>query len=718
MTTRARILGASAVVAGIVAVVVLLWTRPGTGTAPSPSPSPSLEAQAPSTSPSSATASAAPSLTVGPPPLQGFIRVDQLGFVPDESKIAYLLAPAPADGATFTVVDAAGAEVLRGTAGPDRGPWNDAWPAVHPLDLTALNVPGTYRIEMTGSVEATSPTFTIGTAAELFAPRVADAVAFFQAQRDGPDVIPGELGRKPSHLNDRDLDVYAWPTYEDPDSDTIVGRSLRRIDRHVDLSGGWFDAGDFIKFTHTTAYSVGLMYLAQRELGDAAPAELGTEARFGQDWLARAWDPETGTMYLQVGIGSGNTAGTFNGDHDLWRLPEVDDTLAGRENRYLRSRPAFRANDPGTRLPPNLAGRMAAAFALAAQVDAAADPARARRELATAASIFRRAKTAKVTDADVVTALPHAFYPESSWRDDLEWGAAELALAGQALGDPRADDWLRDSARWAAQYIDHEAGHDTLNLYDTIGCGARGPGPGDARGSVGERPRHGRDPAGRRPPVPAGHGRRRAPKETRSRPGPSTTTSTRPRTRSGSWRRSASTRTSPAQTNFGAFATRQRDWALGANPWGASLMIGVGTDFPRCPQHVVANLSGSQDGSPPILRGAIVNGPNSADLFTDGLGEFFEEGHDLPARWRRHLRRVQRPREPVRRRRPLVADRRARHRLHVRRAAGVRAAPVIEAAMRGAPVARSVASSASNGGLHEHRTHRSRTPVRPGGGPR
>ena len=30
-------------------------------------------------------------------------------------------------------------------------------------------------------------------------------------------------------------------------------------------------------------------------------------------------------------------------------------------------------------------------------------------------------------------------------------------------------------------------------------------------------------------------------------------------------------------------------------------MIGVGRDFPRCPQHVVANLSGSVNGTPPIL---------------------------------------------------------------------------------------------------------------------
>ena len=64
--------------------------------------------------------------------------------------------------------------------------------------------------------------------------------------------------------------VYDWPTYEDPDSDVIVGDALTRIDGTVDLEGGWFDAGDFIKFTHTTAYAVGLMYAAQRDLGDSA----------------------------------------------------------------------------------------------------------------------------------------------------------------------------------------------------------------------------------------------------------------------------------------------------------------------------------------------------------------------------------------------------------------------------------------------------------------
>jgi hypothetical protein len=49
---------------------------------------------------------------------------------------------------------------------------------------------------------------------------------------------------------------------------------------------------------------------------------------------------------------------------------------------------------------------------------------------------------------------------------------------------------------------------------------------------------------------------------------------------------------------------------LGANAWGVSLIVGDGTTFPQCMQHQVANLAGSLDGSPPILAGAAVEGPN------------------------------------------------------------------------------------------------------------
>jgi hypothetical protein len=82
---------------------------------------------------------------------------------------------------------------------------------------------------------------------------------------------------------------------------------------------------------------------------------------------------------------------------------------------------------------------------------------------------------------------------------------------------------------------------------------------------------------------------------------------------------------------YDTFLTEQRNWVLGANPWGVSMVIGVGSQFALCPQHVVANLSGGRDGTPPVLRGAVVNGPNSIDLFTDGLGEFFDNAPACPS---------------------------------------------------------------------------------------
>src|SRR4029079_11974218 len=60
---------------------------------------------------------------------------------------------------------------------------------------------------------------------------------------------------------------------------------------------------------------------------------------------------------------------------------------------------------------------------------------------------------------------PNAFYPESTWHDDMELGAAEIALARQRLGRP-AGRYLSAAANWAHGYLAAETG-DTFNLYDT-----------------------------------------------------------------------------------------------------------------------------------------------------------------------------------------------------------------------------------------------------------
>jgi hypothetical protein len=67
-------------------------------------------------------------------------------------------------------------------------------------------------------------------------------------------------------------------------------------------------------------------------------------------------------------------------------------------------------------------------------------------------------------------------------------------------------------------------------------------------------------------------------------------------------------------TSTATFENEANRWLaniLGANAWGTSLIVGDGITFPFCMQHQVANLVGSQRATPPLLRGAAVEGPNS-----------------------------------------------------------------------------------------------------------
>ena len=94
-----------------------------------------------------------------------------------------------------------------------------------------------------------------------------------------------------------------------------------------------------------------------------------------------------------MGIGSGNDEHV--GDHDIWRLPQDDDTYGGTDPlyRYIRNRPVFRAGPAGSPISPNLAGRDSAALALCYQVFHRTHPVFAGRCLRAARHIFALADT-------------------------------------------------------------------------------------------------------------------------------------------------------------------------------------------------------------------------------------------------------------------------------------------------------------------------------------
>jgi endoglucanase len=541
----------------------------------------------------------------------GFVRVDQVGYATSEAKYAYLLGTDAVAGAPFSVLDSAGRTVFTGKVGATLGGWNDQYRAVHQADFSAVTKPGTYRVRFTGRVSASSPSFRIDRASALFQPLVRSTTEFFQAQRDGEQIIPGRLNRQQSHLTDARATVYAEPEFEGDGGD-VPAEPLRPIGGPVDVEGGWVDAGDFVKFTSNTAYSLAELGYVQRANGNAS---LRAEFEHGLKWLDKVWDARTGTLYAQVGIGTGSEEFGFVGDHDVWRLPEADDKLTvqpGDSEYFIKYRPVFPAGPAGAPISPNLAGRVAAAFALGAQLEP--NPLRARHYLAESASIFAAAKTSDV--GELVTAFPHAYYPESSWLDDMELGATQLALAARKLGDPRFTGWARQATHWAAQYL-ASSDKDTLNLYDTSALAHAELIP-LLRGGI--------------PGAPV------SPQDL--------VTDLRRQLDSGAANASASPfRTAVDITNFDAasksfgfaatarlykhvtgdrkydaFGVQQRNFALGANAWGISLMVGAGTTYPKCPHHQAANLAGDPNGGTRILNGAIINGPNGAVNFED-LGE-------------------------------------------------------------------------------------------------
>jgi endoglucanase len=557
-------------------------------------------------------AAGSPAAGAAPPTIRGHVRVDQVGYATGEAKRAFLLAEAPTGGARFAVVDAGGRTVLSGRVGPRTGGWNGRYRAVHRIDFSGLRRPGRYRIVVDG-LAAPSPAFRVASRRALFRGLVADTVRFFQVQRDGAHV-PRQLDRKASHLTDRHATVYATPVFEGDGGD-VPAAPLRPIGGPVDVEGGWFDAGDFVKFTHATAYSVAELLVVQRGLHRRSRA-LAAEARHGLRWLDKVWDERHRVLYAQVGLGTGSERFGFVGDHDVWRLPEADDALSvrpGDAEYFIKYRPVFRAAPPGARISPNLAGRVAAAFALGAQVEAGHDRRRARALLHEAASVFALAKTTRV--GELVTAFPHAYYPEDSWEDDMEFGAVELALAARRLGDRRAAGWLRAATHWASRYLgsDHR---DALNLYDTSALAHA-----DLVRAL-RRHRHG-------PGLEVGRRRLLADlrRQLESGAGPARTepfgsavdvTQFDAATRTFGYAATARLyRRLTGDPAYDAFGTAQRNWALGANAWGTTFVIGEGTVFPHCPQHQVANLAGSLTGGRRVLVGAVVNGPNGAENFED-----------------------------------------------------------------------------------------------------
>lgn len=545
-------------------------------------------------------------------------RVNQVGYVIGCPKLAFVMTHRVSASRAFSVLDSGGRVVLRGRASPAKR-WNARY-VVQALDFSAVRTPGVYVLRFAG---AASPPLRIGGASTLYRPLVGAALGFLQSQRDGAGVIAGAMHRQPSHLDDASASVYAIPRYNA--AGLLVGQP-RATGSVADVEGGWFDSGDYLKFAATASFTDSVLLFTARQFPSEVP-DLGAllaEARYGTNWLERMWDPQTRVLYFQVGIGDGNDS-TVLGDHDIWRLPQADDrsALSPRDPAYLAAhRPVFAANAPGRPISPNLAGGVAAAFGLCAQDFAASDPTYAAGCLRDGQEIYDQANLSP--SGGLTTSVPFDYYPEHEWRADMEFAAVELYLATARLGPtvtglphPTADYFLVAAAALANDYMqESNGGEESFTLYDVSTLADY-----DLVRALETPAAQPLLQAGLDTDVPTVMSDRRDQLSLATRlAAQNPFQEANPATNQDSVAHALGYVTESAlydelagRPTFRALGQAQLDWALGANAWGSSFMVGAGSVFPHCLANQIPNLSGSLTGSGAILAGATVDGPIAAD---------------------------------------------------------------------------------------------------------
>jgi endoglucanase len=641
-----------------------------------------------------------------------YVRVSQAGYEAGQTPFrAYLMSTAAESGANFKVVGSNGATAYSGRVGALLGTWSHSKTVTYDVYALDFNVPEgqLYTISVTGPVAAGSPRFAVDGRDALYSGLLLNTLFFYETERDGANFISNALRTAPGHLKDENALVYETPPLDGNDFIDNVPPTAPLVSAklpNIDASGGWWDAGDYEKYVETISYTAALMQIGIRDFpnqmgaqapmnppappgsisyagssGRGAPAssDFTSEASFGIDWLMKMWDDTTKTLYYQVDntqdwdyYGEGdpssdnpNCGGTYKTpyclitEYDIWTLPQAADNFDQPGDPqpcdpyttfFVCYRPVYVAGPAGSPISPNLAGRLAADFALCYQLNRATNPSLANQCLKNAEDIFALADTSYADPAPtegsgtcntcLLTIAPFDGYPESVWEDDMELGATELYFALQSAlqsaggakklpgGLPHTNpmDYLRQAAQFAGNYVAniYDAGFtDTLNLYDVSGLAhfelyralETAGNPGNLAVSqssirqqflqqVGDAiTQAGTDPWGFAYQWSFGD------------------------TTSHGAGLSVMASEAYYLTQSKTYDTYSQRWLaniLGANAWGSSFIVGDGSTFPNCIQHQVANLAGSLDGSSggtPVLWGAAAEGPagSASSGVVDGM---------------------------------------------------------------------------------------------------
>ena len=338
----------------------------------------------------------------GPSKSSDLIKVNQVGYLTAERKLAIV----PYVRATsFRVVDQdQGKTVFEGRL-TEKLTWPLAGDDIfRRADFSDLTAPGRYRIEVDGV--APSPVFVIGDDVYQAVHQAALKAYYFN--------------RASSALEEEYAGAYARPLGH-PDTHVVIHKSAATAQRPegsvFEAPRGWYDAGDFGKYTVNSGISTYTLLAAYEhfphlyadlkvgipESGSAVP-DILNEIMWNLDWLQAMQDPNDGGVYHKL-----TTLG-FSGEI----MPHQ-----GTETRYFIGR--------GTAAALNFAAVMATASRVYQDFDDAF-PGKALEYREAAIRAWEWAQANPQTPYRQAEDVGTGEYGDDSFADEFSWAAAELYL--------------------------------------------------------------------------------------------------------------------------------------------------------------------------------------------------------------------------------------------------------------------------------------------------
>ncbi len=330
-----------------------------------------------------------------------FVRFNQAGFTPNDIKTAVVLSTNNLEGRAISLMEGKkGKKVISILFGMNQGAYGN-FPFTYLLDFTQIKNAGDYYFQY-----ANQKTYSFKISKNVFNGIADSLLQFFRVQRCG---YTNPFLHKICHISDA----------------TSLIEGKQTIAKTIDVTGGWHDAGDYVKFLNTTAFSTYLLLFSY----DFDPVRFGfddnkngipdilEEAKVGLDWMLRCYYGKNKLVTQVQNLR----------DHDVgWRSPE-DDPLGF-------DRPAF------VGMGKNLIGIYSAAMALASRIwrDKLNYPEFANQCLSTAENIYLIRKIAANVDSS-----GSGQYVDSRFEGKLALGAVELYMTTSKLH------YLNDASAYA-----------------------------------------------------------------------------------------------------------------------------------------------------------------------------------------------------------------------------------------------------------------------------